>query len=873
MACRSDAAPTLYAEYAKPLLASLQKLLRIDRVYVRAEGDFLVDDAGGQVLDLLGGYGSTLLGHNHPKLIASLIEAYTNRLPTHVQGSIRAPAARLAQRINEHIARALPGSSRYLVHLSSTGTEAVEAAIKHALLEYGERRKRWLAVMDKMLVDLEEHTPADSRRAPLAALRRSISETAPVLLALRRGYHGKTLGSLAATWNPAFKTMLDQQPLRVEFLDADDVLASEDTVRRLAQPAVVPGLPRMSSFIGILFEPLQSEGGMFVLPAAFAEWMVRVREEFGMPLIADEIQSGCYRTGRFLCSQHIGLVPDYVLLGKSLGGGLGKISATCIAQSRYVADFSWIHSSTFAEDEPSSLMALEFFDVIEQLDPPIDQRAATFESRMRDEVARIQKEIGPFIREVRGCGFLLGLDFDMAGDEVDIPVFLKTATDAGVGSYLFMSYLLSAHAIRVGVTLSKATVLRIEPSAFLLPEHIDRLAVALRSLCELIRDRKLARLTSHLWDVAPAQVDIQSPVRVRVAVRGRTISRIAFITHVIDNENVGRMDPALGQLDNDERGRFIDRFGDFADPVMYHEQVIRSRDGAEVLLEIYGIMRTTAFFERCLRTRDFAALEEVRSALGRAAGNGNVLAGLGQYTSIVSSNGMLVRDLGLGITTGNSLTAAFAFRTLENSLCAQGRDLRASRVGIVGAGGNICNVITQLIGDHAQSVVLVHRDDPDSLRRMAPAVERIMENSGLRRDQITLTHDRRCLQDCDAIVLGTNTTERLITPDVLKNDAVLVDISVPSNVDPSVFAERPDVRAFHGALATLPDGQVLTTDWMPLPPGQVYACLAETITLGLSSQLTHYSVGGLKKSQVIDILKLADAAGIGVGMPVPLRTR
>lgn len=875
MSCRTDDVRGLYAQYAKPLLASLQKLLRIDRVYVRAEGDLLVDDAGEQVLDLLGGYGSTLIGHNHPTLVAKLVESYANRIPTHVQGSIRAPAALLARRINEHIRRGLPDAPSYLVHLSNTGTEAVESAIKHALLEYGERRKRWLTIMDKLLVELEECAPADPRRAVLSKVRRSVHDVAPVLLALQRGYHGKTLGSLAATWNPAFKTMLDRPPLQVEFLDAEDVVAADAAVQSLVQSVSVPGLPPLSPIIGILFEPLQSEGGMFMLPSAFAEWMMRVRSELGVPLIADEIQSGCYRTGRFLCSQHLGLTPDYILLGKSLGGGLGKISATCIAESRYVADFSWIHSSTFAEDEPSCLMALEFLGVIERLDPPIDVRAAVFEHRVRSEVSRIQAEVGPFIREVRGCGFLLGLDFDMAGDEVEIPLFLKTATDAGVGSYLFMSYLLSQHAIRVGVTLSKATVLRIEPSAFVSAASVDRLMVALHALCELVRDRKLVRLTAHLWDHAPspAVLDVQSTARVRVAARGRTLPRIAFISHVIDDDNVGSMDVSLAQLGDAERQRFMDRFGDFADPVTYHEQIITAQDGREVLLELYGIMRTTTFFERCLRTGDFAALEEVRSALRRAAGNGTVFAGLGQYTSIVSSNGMLVRDMGVGITTGNSLTAAFAFRTLESALNAQGRDLENSRVGVVGAAGNICNVIAQLVGDQARSMVLVHRDDPDSLRRITPAIQRIMDNSSMRAGQITLTHDRSCLQDCDAIVLGTSSTEHLITPEVLKERVVLVDISVPSNVHPSVFVERSDVKAFHGALATLPGGQVLTTDWMPLPRGQVYACLAETITLGLTSHFGHYSVGGLKKPQVLDVLARADIAGVRVGMPVPLRTR
>src|SRR3954463_11373749 len=69
-------ATTLYGEFAKPYLAKLLNLLSIDRVYTRAQGDYLTDASGNDVLDLLGGYGSTLLGHNHPRLVKALCDAY-----------------------------------------------------------------------------------------------------------------------------------------------------------------------------------------------------------------------------------------------------------------------------------------------------------------------------------------------------------------------------------------------------------------------------------------------------------------------------------------------------------------------------------------------------------------------------------------------------------------------------------------------------------------------------------------------------------------------------------------------------------------------------------------------------------------------------
>jgi acetylornithine/succinyldiaminopimelate/putrescine aminotransferase/predicted amino acid dehydrogenase len=868
-------ASDLYRDFAKPYLARLLELLRIDRVYARAEGDLLTDTQGNEVLDLLGGYGSTLLGHNHPALVRALTNAYAASVPTHVQGSVRAPAATLARRINDLLHRSFADSPSYLVHFANTGTEAVEAALKHALMEYGARRSAWSTQVDKLLCDLQDLNPSDTRIGQLAAWKATIDQEPPVLLAVQRSYHGKTAGAVSVTWNEGFKSMFDRAPIRTEFLNPDDAEHNRALVARLTHASPLPELPAFCPIVGVVYEPLQSEGGVFPLSAAFVELLHVIRRDLGVPLIADEIQCGFFRTGTFLFSEEIGLRPDYVLLGKSLGGGLAKISALCVSSDRYMQEFSWMHSSTFAEDEPSSIVALRAIEEIESLTPTVEQRARDFEARMRDGVERIRREVGPLI-EIRGRGLLLGIDFDLAGEAWEIPLFLKTASDAGLGSYLFMSYFLAQHNIRVGVTLSRPSVIRVEPSLFVSAEAVERFLGALRTLCTLLCDRQVLRVTRHLWNDTfdAATLDAASaPMPKRIAVHVPPLTRIGFMTHVIDVANVRNMDTQFRALSAGERERFMKAFGDVADPVTYHEQVIRSASGREVVVEIYGIMRMTEYFERSMRARDLRALDEVRAGMRIAAKRGASLVGLGQYTSIVSNNGLLVRDFGPAVTTGNSLTAGLAFQTLEQTLAQQGRPLESCRIGIVGAAGNICNVITQLIGDRACALTLVHRDDPDSAVRMQRAKERILAHSSIPESRVVVTTDLGQLVDCDGVVLGTNTTELLIKPWHLKDQAAVIDISVPSNVDPSVFEERPDVTAFHGALAKLPCDQVLATDWMPLPKGQIYACLAETIALGLSGHSGHFSIGTLRKQQVLDALRLAAETGITLGTRVPLKTR
>ena len=170
----SPDATALYGEFAKPYYAKLMRFLAIDRVYTSARGDHLTDSNGTEVLDLLGGYGSTLLGHNHPRLVAALCAAYAGSVPTHAQGSIREPSARLGQRLNALFQRSFPDAPKYLVHLSSTGTEAVEAAIKHAVLDYVERRKVWSTTVEKVLVDRIDQREDEATVEPLRRWKQTI---------------------------------------------------------------------------------------------------------------------------------------------------------------------------------------------------------------------------------------------------------------------------------------------------------------------------------------------------------------------------------------------------------------------------------------------------------------------------------------------------------------------------------------------------------------------------------------------------------------------------------------------------------------------------------------------------------------------------
>jgi predicted amino acid dehydrogenase len=248
--------------------------------------------------------------------------------------------------------------------------------------------------------------------------------------------------------------------------------------------------------------------------------------------------------------------------------------------------------------------------------------------------------------------------------------------------------------------------------------------------------------------------------------------------------------------------------------------------------------------------------------------------GLGQFTSIVSENGLLLRNTAgqtdARITTGNSLTAGFAYEALVRALAQRGKNIADVRIGIVGANGNICNVLAQLIGDHASALTLVHRESLQESAKFREAVQNIIDHSAIDASRIRATNDPALLTDCDAVILGTNSTQKILKPEFLKKSAIVLDLSVPTNIDPRVFMERADVECFQGGLAQLPFGQMIDTPWIPTPKGETFACIAETLTTALLEINEDFSLGPITKERVLLSLEMAKQVGIELGSLRPL---
>ena len=141
----NENALTKYQKYVRPELGKVLSALKLDNVYEQAAGDQMMTTLNGQhasVSDFLGGFGSTILGHNHPVVIEALKQCQEGKKPQHAQGSLKKETALLAEKLN-HITKLKLNESRdYVVTFANSGTEAVEVALKHALLEWNEKRER-----------------------------------------------------------------------------------------------------------------------------------------------------------------------------------------------------------------------------------------------------------------------------------------------------------------------------------------------------------------------------------------------------------------------------------------------------------------------------------------------------------------------------------------------------------------------------------------------------------------------------------------------------------------------------------------------------------------------------------------------------------
>ena len=339
--------------------------------WTEARGANVRDADGNVYLDLTGAFGVALSGHADPEVRAA-VERQSNRL-VHGMGDIHPPAGKVE--LLEMLADLLPWSDTRTV-LGSSGSEAVEAALKTAQLSTGR----------------------------------------PGILAFEGAYHGLTLGALAGTGRRSFREPFSgrvyEGVARVPFpREGVGGPGASGVVLEAVERALREGAPNGDAIGAVLIEPVQARGGVRVLPEAFGRELTALAERHEVVLIADEIFTGLGRCGAVLASTRVGLEPGLVCLGKVLGGGL-PLSA-CVGPAE-VMD-AWpestgeaLHTSTFLGHPLACATACA---VLEKVRAGLPERAEALGTRIAGVLS------AGF--EVRGLGLLIGID---VVDEASRPV-------------------------------------------------------------------------------------------------------------------------------------------------------------------------------------------------------------------------------------------------------------------------------------------------------------------------------------------------------------------------------------------------------------------------------------------------------------------
>jgi acetylornithine/succinyldiaminopimelate/putrescine aminotransferase/predicted amino acid dehydrogenase/acyl-coenzyme A synthetase/AMP-(fatty) acid ligase len=845
-----------------PRRGELLELARLNKNYVKAQGDYLYYEHRGeliQVLDLVGGFGMNLFGHRHPSLISATQEFAQGSLPwIGDQGSLRRHEGELAALLVRAVSE-ITGQS-YFVRFGSTGAEAVEMALAHAFLERRQRWNRWKRSQQRQF----GHRAAQKLTQILLAAEEQLAAVPPRVLVFEKSFHGNSLGARALRggrqahiFSPMARLTRLELPLH-EDQDIEAVL----TAHELAVPALsdeggrlVETEVRFSSIIAAIYEPILGEGGICEAPAA----LVRQLQDREFPLIADEIQCGLGRTGSFLASE--GIHANYYLFAKALGGGIAKISATLIERSRYVRRFDEHYDTTFGGDAFSCGIARRVLELIKDEDVParVRSRGAVLLTKL-SRLAAAHPEV---IRSISGRGLMLGIKLEPAIGERMFS--LRLAERHGLLGLAAASYLLNRHQLRLLPTLSACNTLRIEPSVYIADGDMERLERGVEAFCAAVERKDSAELLGCLAEEeltlpGGARGELDLP-RFSCAIEkpAADARRVAFLGHfVMPEREIAMLDPALSALSRAARGSLLHSMLALTEmkptPLM-----TRNLFNGRVWFSFVLLGADPATIEEMNRSgKRQELIERIQGGIELAAQQGCEIVSLGAYTSIVTRDGMALHPPpGLHLTTGNSLTVAVGVTRILQA--CQDRGIVSNcrpALAVIGATGNIGSALIRhlLRGEHPFSRVTLVARDYRRLRTLADLLA--VQYPGILIESST---DVTAVRGADVIAIAVGTNEPLLYPHHIERDypTLVADISAPAAVSPTALKlENLQVIPLAGTVVLPGEADFVMAS--QIPPGSAFCCAAEAMLLGLAppSLLESLRLVGPVVPETVDVLAI-----------------
>ena len=407
-----------YVDYVNPQWVRLLDLLQMNVQYTRCAGAELHTVDGDCILDFLSGYCVHNVGHNHPAVVAALKGELDRSGPAMLQSHVPELAGELAARLCR-----LAGGQLSKVFFCSSGSEGIETVIKFA----------------------RAHTRRNG------------------LLYAQGAFHGLTCGALSLMdnpfWGEGFGSLLPETDC-VSFGDLD---ALEQKLKG----------NRMAAFI---LEPVQAEGGIRVPEHEYLKEAQALCHRHGTLFVLDEVQTGMYRTGRFLAGHHFGVEPDMIVLAKALSGGLVPIGAVLMKHAVYDSVFTSlkraiVHTSTYSENGLAMRAGLATLDVLER------EQLGECATKIGDELRRRLREAlsgYEMVKEVRGLGLLSGIEFRAPSKiALRVPFEAFRAIHAGMFGQMLVMRLFRQERILTQICGNNFMVLKAAPPLVVEPSQID----------------------------------------------------------------------------------------------------------------------------------------------------------------------------------------------------------------------------------------------------------------------------------------------------------------------------------------------------------------------------------------------------------------
>jgi ornithine--oxo-acid transaminase len=346
----------LQSEHVNPANVRALKTIGFDRCYVRAEGPYLWDVKGEKYLDMLGGYGVFGLGRNHPDVRRVLVDFLNADYPSLVKLEAPLLAGLLAAELKKRMPKQLD-----MVFFTNSGAEGVETALKYARCATGKS----------------------------------------AVIHCNKSFHGLTYGALSINGDDNFREGFGPFLPDCRAIPFDDLAALEAELQK-------------GDVAAFVVEPVQGKGVNLAAPGYLLESQ-RLCRKHGALFVADEVQSGMGRTGKFLAIEHDGpdVDPDIVILAKMLSGGYVPVGAVLCKKWIHEKVFSSmqrsvVHSSTFSQGSLAMAAGLASLDVLDR------HQLMTNAARMGDFIGNGLRAMQPrfeFLKDVRWRGLMIGIEF------------------------------------------------------------------------------------------------------------------------------------------------------------------------------------------------------------------------------------------------------------------------------------------------------------------------------------------------------------------------------------------------------------------------------------------------------------------------------